>query len=201
MSIYRLLRLIDDLGEGIETITLRFTTFTAANEIILQETAEILELADEIDDRNISLSISASTPSTNEGNIVDFAQFTFNLDNAQASTLTINYDINGDATSSLDYKDIPNNIVIGSGVTFTTLSIESSDDQVAEGNETVEIAILADSLESLPGITLTVTTATAFVTIIDNDTAITVAVSVFDATADEADGNLGIYHIEMSSCF
>jgi hypothetical protein len=90
------------------------------------------------------------------------ATFTFTRDVAD-TTITVDYHIAGTATNGVDYQPIGGTIVFLEGIASVMVDITPIDDDVAEGDELVEIMLL-DGVGYTVGVN-----DTAFATITDDD--------------------------------
>jgi hypothetical protein len=121
---------------------------------------------------NISL-IAAGTPTEAEETP---AIFTLNLSEPTPEPLTINFNLTGTTATLLDDFTITpgsnilelntNNLLLNTGVSTATLTVQPIDDVVFDPNETVEINLLSGE-----GYTLDETASLASLTITDNDEA------------------------------
>ncbi len=91
-------------------------------------------------------------------------EFTFTRSGSTDDPVTIFYTISGSAENDTDYTQINNSIIIPTGLSSTKLFITPVDDEIVEGNETVQITILANANYEIGD------GDDDLITIIDNDT-------------------------------
>lgn len=106
------------------------------------------------------VSISASASSTSESG---GAFWTFTRTGDITEPLSVAYTVSGTATNGIDYSLLNGLITIPAGQSSWTLPLVVIDDNIQESNETVILTIQ-------PNIAFTIGTASATITIIDNDT-------------------------------
>lgn len=99
---------------------------------------------------------------------------TGNLTNA----LTVNYTIGGTATNSVDYSNLTGNVTFAAGSSTAIIDINSTDDTVFEGNETVILTLASSSNYNIGA------SNRATVTIADNDLP-TITIAATDGNASE----------------
>jgi gliding motility-associated-like protein len=67
--------------------------------------------------------------------------YTFTLDQAPTTALTINYTLKGTATNGTDYGPLSGSIVVPAGQTIVTLPVTAACDGIAEGSETIILSV------------------------------------------------------------
>ncbi|WP_345251326.1 Calx-beta domain-containing protein, partial [Kangiella taiwanensis] len=116
------------------------------------------------DDDNLEVSIAATVAAASEP--ATDGEFTVTLNNTSATDTTVTIDYAGTATDATDYNLTgaagTTTVVIPAGDTSATVAVEVIDDNLVEGNETVDATITAVSNG-------TIGTASDTVTIADDD--------------------------------
>ena len=152
--------LTDNLVEGTETVIITLTN--SGNPLVtVNNTPANIDISDHT---TATVTVAASTDGA-EPNTPGL--FTFTLSNASTTDTQITYSVNGTATSGTDYTGIGTAVTIPAGTTTVTVSVPVLDDNIAEGNETVVLTMVAAT--NNPSITASTTPATVNIT--DNDTA------------------------------
>ncbi|WP_430427776.1 Calx-beta domain-containing protein [Maribacter litoralis] len=179
----------DTLIENDETFTVELEatndavddTATAVGTILNNDVAQVTVLA--------------NRPSTNEDGTGNNGRFRIeiNEENETGGTLTVDYTISGTATEGDDFT-ITGNANIPNGSDFTNLNIDSIDDALIEGDETVVITL--NSINSTLYEIGTPNTDT--VTIVDDD-AYVASVASTDATARENPRVDGKFTVSLNS--
>jgi len=176
----------DTVFEGSETVIVTlasgtgYTLGTPANATVT--------IAD--NDSAPSATIAATTANAAEGGAT--GQFTVTLSNASNSATTVNYTVNGTATSDSDYTALTGSVTIAAGSTNGTIAVTAVDDNVFEGSETV-VATLASGTGYTVGATNSGT-----VTIADNDAAPTATIAATTANANETGPTNGVFTITLN---
>ncbi|WP_316801641.1 Calx-beta domain-containing protein [Pedobacter frigidisoli] len=156
--------LADDLAEGTETIIATLTN-SSNPAITVSTTPASINILDE-DAATVSIS---STPVINEG--AGTATFTVTLSKAVQNAFSVDYaTANGTAIAGTDYTATNGTLTFPAGsAAGTTLSftVPINDDNVVEATET-----FSASLSNITGGVVTIATATANVSITDNDTSV-----------------------------
>jgi hypothetical protein len=90
-----------------------------------------------------SVSTVSSNPAISHNAVEDCvdANIIFSIASAQATPSTIHFTIGGTATNGVDYSAIPDSLVVPAGSTSGTLVIHPIQDNLIEGNETVQLII------------------------------------------------------------
>lgn len=123
------------------------------------------------------VSVSVSDPSISEGGEVSF---TFTRTGDTSSTLVAAFKLSGDAVNGIDYSGLGNAVWFAAGEDTVTVTMSSLDDHAVEAAESMIV--------TLAGLTdYTVGTATATVTIADNDIVTPIPVTRF---SDVGQGDL-----------
>jgi hypothetical protein len=94
-------------------------------------------------------------------------EFTVTLSAPTTTATTITYNAAGTAANGVDYKAITGFLSIPAGFTSATILIDTIDDLLAEGTETVFVAL--STVSGSPGIVIDTTADDATVNIADND--------------------------------
>jgi hypothetical protein len=97
---------------------------------------------------------------------------------SQAANLLVNYALSGTATNGIDYNTLSGSVLIPAGQAKATITVTSRQDVVQNGDRTVVATLLSNPAYNIatPGL--------ATITIIDDDTAITLAVPQSIASED-----------------
>ena len=82
--------------------------------------------------------------------------FTISISQAQATPVTVNFNVTGTATNGVDYNSIPSSVVIPAGQTSVTIHLTPTQDNIVEGAETVTLSVLSQC-SGLPTTTATLT--------------------------------------------
>ena len=163
----------DQIAEGDETfeVTLSAPSALPAGVSIADATATGTIRNDD------SSTISIADAEATEGGVVTF---TVTLGKASSSNVVLKWVTSDGTAGSGDYTAQSNgSLTIAAGSTSGTLTVQTTGDQIAEGDETFEVTLSAPS--ALPaGVSIADATATG--TIADDDTA---GVSIADAEATE----------------
>jgi N-acetylneuraminic acid mutarotase len=112
-----------------------------------------------------SVSVAATTPAAAEP--ATNGAFTVTRSGSTAAALTVNLAVAGTATNGVDYNQIFSTVTIPAGAASVVVPVTVKDDTLVEGAETAILTVT-------PGTGYTVGTASATVTIADNDSASTV---------------------------
>jgi hypothetical protein len=176
---------IDDiLGEGAETAVLTLASGTGYN-VGTTASATVTIAANDTPVASIAASdASASEPGTNKGT------FTITLSNPASSNLTINLSVSGTATSGSDFSALAGSLAISAGGTAGTLTVSPLDDAAVEGSETV-IATIAS------GTGYSIGTASATVSIADDDSASTQGLVVSTSALAVPEGGTASFTVQL----
>jgi Calpain family cysteine protease/Calx-beta domain len=166
----------DGVYEGKETVKLILQS--DANYNLGTSQSATVNLADD-DKPTISISANdASAAETLAGEISNPGQFTLTRKGDITSAVTVNYLVSGTATNGQDYDNLTGNITFAAGSSTAVININSIDDGVYEGKETVRLVLQADANYNLG------TSKTATVNLADNDKP-TISISANDVSATE----------------
>ena len=124
-----------------------------------------------------TVTIAATLPNAAEPSTP--GQFTITRTGSTATALTVNYGVGGTATSGVDYSGVATSVTIAAGQSTAIIPISVLDDTLVEGNETINFVLLANSAYQLGS------SASATVTIADNDSLPTVTLAATDSVAGE----------------
>ena len=176
--IVRVPTVVDGVAEGTETLTL--DAATAHNAVPVTGTGSILDVA------LPSLSINDIT--VNEG--AGTASFIVSLSNPSSQSISVNYSsADGSAVAGSDYTAVNGSLTFAPGETSKIITVDITNDTLAEGNETFSITL------SNPG-NASIANAQGTGTIIDNDASPTVQ-SISNASATE--GNDLVHTVTLSN--
>ncbi|WP_254564047.1 SBBP repeat-containing protein [Oscillatoria sp. HE19RPO] len=139
------------------------------------------------------VSIAAGTPASETGP----TNGTFNLtltEPAPLGGMTVNYTVAGTATSGSDYTALSGSVFIPAGNTTATIDLVPTDDFLDEGDETVELSLVAGTDYDLVS-----GSETATLTITDNDIAGVIIAETGSNTAASEDGITDTYSIKLAT--
>ncbi|MFW5329818.1 beta strand repeat-containing protein [Hydrogenophaga sp. ZJX-1] len=165
---------VDGTVEPDETVTLTVASGTGYT-VGAPSSATGTLLNDDVPTASIAVS-PASVAEDGASNLV----YTVTLDQASASSLSINYTVGGTATSGTDYAAVTSPLVIPAGNTTGTITVNPTADATIEADETVSLTLAAGT-----GYTVGVPTS-ATGTILNDDLP---TLTINDVTASE--GNAG----------
>ncbi|MEH2023374.1 beta strand repeat-containing protein [Nostoc sp.] len=147
---------------------------------------------------NLNYAISTATPTVIEGNSSSkIVSFTVTRSGNTAVATTVNYALDGTATSGSDYNNIKVGTATGSlsgtlkfavGETTKTISLNVLGEKVTEVDETINLNL------SYPNQTAAIAPGT--ITIVDDDTIPTI--SIADKTGNEGSGNF-VFTVKLSN--
>src|SRR5262249_973843 len=127
------------------------------------DTSATITIAD--DDTPTSIvTISASDPNAAEAG-PQAGALTVTRSGSTTAPLLVSYTVGGSATAGSDYTALAGMLTIPAGQASATIAVLPVDDALVEGNETVVVTLSAGPAYTLGA------SASATVTIIDNDTA------------------------------
>ncbi len=126
----------------------------------------------------------------------DDGQFTVLMSGISDSDTVVNYVLTGSATNGSDFTTLSGNVTIAAGATTATIDIETVDNVILEGYETVIVTLTGTddgdvAVDSSPG-------ASSATVIIADDDAATVSIFASDALASEPTNN-GQFTLSMSA--
>ena len=119
----------------------------------------------------VATDANAAEPSNN-------GRFSVSRTGDTTEALTVNYNVSGTATNGSDYNNLNGTVTIAAGQASANITVNPSNDNLVEGDETVELTLAADPDYILGS------ADTATVTIADDD-AQTVSIVATDADAGE----------------
>ena len=147
------------------------------------------------DNDSASVSITATT-NGNEAGPVDGA-FTVTQSGTTVNDTVLSYIVTGTAASGVDYTALSGTVTIPGGATSATITVPVIDDPIAEGDETVQVA-LSGITASDPGISIAVSPDdNATITITDDDADLITMKTVSNATPLE--GATVVYTITVTN--
>ena len=163
----------DNLPENAETAILNFGTITGGIAGTTKQTTLNI-----VANGTVSYAIAAGTPSIAEGNTgTKPLTFTATRSGNTGGASSVNYAITGTATNSSDYNNIggtsgatavTGTINFAADETSKTITLDVLGDSQGEPDETIAVTL---SSPTSPGVTPTITTATATTTITNDDKA------------------------------
>ena len=160
----------DTILEEAETVVVTLDSYTGDADIAI-DAANNSGTVNILDEDAAVLSVAAIDADAAEP--ADNGQFAVTLSAASDTDTVISYQIAGSANAGNDYMPLTGSVIITAGETTATIDVATVDDSLLEGSETVEVT-LASITSGDPDITLN--SAPAIVTILDNDVAeVTVA--------------------------
>ncbi len=136
-------------------------------------------------DNDTTVTIAATDASAAETSS-DPGVFTITRNYTNGS-LTVYYAVTGTATNGTDYTTMGSSVTFSNGEATKTVTITPTDDAVQEGNETVILTLSANAAYTVGS------PSSDTVTIIDNDTTVTIAAT--DASAAETSSDPGVFTI------
>ncbi|WP_316736794.1 Calx-beta domain-containing protein [Pedobacter aquatilis] len=167
----------DQIVEGTETIILTMAAATNNTAITASTAPVTMNLLDD-DVATITVATNnAAEPSTN-------GSFVFTASKVSSTPVTISYTVGGTATNGTDYATITNSIVLPANTASVTLPITVTDDQLVEGTESVILTFTA----ATDNPNVTVTPASATLTIADDDVATVTVVATTNAAEPSTNG-------------
>jgi len=182
----------DNLVESTESVTLTLNNTTNPNVTIdggSNNAAITITSEDTVFAATTSIvtTTNASEPSTN-------GVFTVSLDtiNTSGSPITVNYTVGGNATNGGDYANIGTFVVIPSGQSSATISVNTAEDSLLEGDELITVTLT--STDS-PSVAIDSGANQSNMTLTDDDTTL-VAIDTPDPSAGEPD-NDGQYSVTL----
>jgi subtilisin family serine protease/Ca2+-binding RTX toxin-like protein len=152
------LNVIDDtLAEAPETVSLTVVPYTVGvYSVGTASTATVTILDDDLPTISVNATDASAGETSNPG------VFTLTRTGATASALTVNVAMSGTATNVTDYSSIGGAVTFAAGSATALVNLTPVDDLVVEGSETAVLNLLA-------GMGYSLGTASATVTIADND--------------------------------
>lgn len=106
------------------------------------QAAASVQIRDADDETTLPVvSVSATDPAASEPGADDGA-FTITRTGSTAGSLTLDLAVGGTAREGADYSNIPGTVFFNNGVSRLTLVIEIRDDLLAEGSESVTLAVV-----------------------------------------------------------
>jgi large repetitive protein len=180
----------DGLVEGAETVTLTLSpnpVYTVGS-----PAAATVTIADN-DEPPPLPTVTVIAADANAAELDNAGSFAVHRTGSTASSLTVTYTLSGTAQNGADYQTLSTSLTIPAGASSANIAVNPIDDSAVESDETVTVAIVANSAYTVgsPG--------NATVTIADNDQAPlprpVVAVLATDALASEAGPDNGAFQI------
>ena len=176
----------DQLVEGTETVIATLTT-TNNSAISTNTTPATISITD---NTTATILVAATADGAEPGTA---GQFTFTLSKPSSTDTKIDFTVNGSSLSGTDYTSIGTSVTILAGQTSATIAVPVTDDNIAEGTETVILTMNAST--SNPSITASTNPATVNIT--DNDT---VTATIAAGTAGNETGPVnGTFVITLSN--
>ena len=185
----------DGLGEGPENVILTLTTITEitnVTEVISNSSTEI-NISDADTDITIDLNIISNNASEN-GNT---GQIDIKLTKPIGTNINVAFTVSGGSADFGDYVNFNSQYQVLNGTTQIAIVITAIDDNIAEGNENIILELVTASGVP-PGITITLVAQSYLINIADNDTTVDVWIVTEDATAQEANGDTGLFTIYLN---
>ena len=178
----------DDVFEADETVIVTLTGATSNGQPLTldpEASQATGTISNDDDAPTVSVSIAPGIATVAEDGTANLV-YTVTLDQASAFATTVNFTLDGTATSGTDYAAITGSIVIAAGATTGTITINPTPDDVFEANETVIVTLTGATSNGQP-LTLDPEATQATGTISNDDDAPTVSVSIAPgiATVDE----------------
>ncbi|MCI0458418.1 MAG: hypothetical protein L0Z62_15750, partial [Gemmataceae bacterium] len=177
----------DAWAEEEESVTVTLTAGTGYT-VGGADHAEVI-IADGSPDTGPQVSITATQPYAFEADQQP-GQFTVSRSGDTTSSLTVYYTISGTATPGSDYTTLYGSVVLAPGESSMTVDVIPVDDTTAEPDETVELTLTSNPNYGLSQ------ESSATVTIVDNDSVVTVTAS--DPNAAEAGPDAGVFTVSRT---
>ncbi|WP_293211437.1 MULTISPECIES: DUF4347 domain-containing protein [unclassified Microcoleus] len=191
----------DNIAENAETAIFSFGTITGSLAGAIDRTTLTIAA-----NGKISYAIATEIPSIPEGNTgTKPLIFTATRSGDIGGASSVNYTIAGTATNGSDYNNIGGNsgataatgtIDFAAGETSKTITVDVLGDAVVESDETIAVAL---SNPVAPGITPTITAATATTTIANDDKAGINVIPLDGNTSITEGGVAGSYAVRLTS--
>ncbi|MBD2569107.1 Calx-beta domain-containing protein [Anabaena lutea] len=156
----------DTAIEGNETVIVTLASGTSY--ILGTAKAATVNLVDNDSSTNVKPTITISATDANAGETLtgqtaNPGKFTLTRTGSTASSLTVNYSVAGTATNGTDYNNLSGTATFSAGASTALINVNSIDDSLVEGNETVIVTLSSNAAYNLGAV------KTATVTIADND--------------------------------
>ncbi len=140
--------------------------------------------------------VTVTTTENAEENSGGGGAFTVSLVAANAVDVTVQYAVGGTASAGDDYETLSAAVTIAAGETSEEIEVRPIDDEIVEGDETVEITLTSSSDPLVP----VGSPATATLTIADDDeeavpAEVVVSVSASDDSAAETPNDAGAFTV------
>ncbi len=174
----------DEFHEGAETVLV--TLATGAAYTVGAPASATVTIAD--NDPPPTVTITASDENAAEPG-ADAGAFTVARTGPTNFALTLNFTVNGTATSGTDFSALGAVVTIPAGAASAPIPVNPLDDEFYEGVESVQ-ATLVDGATYTVGVP-----ASATVTIADNDPPPTVTITATDASAAEPGADTGAFTV------
>lgn len=158
----------DSLAESSESVIATLQTSGAYNLDSVRSAATVT-IADN-DQTLPTISLRATDPvaaETRTGRVANRGQYQITRTGSTTSSLTVFYNVAGNATNGTDYTRLGGSITIPPGRSSATISVSPVDDALSEGTENVVLTLAVRSNYSID-----VALAAATIKIEDNDTAV-----------------------------
>ncbi|WP_293337888.1 DUF4347 domain-containing protein [Microcoleus sp. CAWBG58] len=191
----------DNIAENAETAILNFGTITGSVAGTIAQTTLTIPA-----NGKISYAVAAGNASIPEGNTdTKPLIFTATRSGDIGTASSVNYSIGGTATNGTDYNNIggtsgatatTGTIDFAAGETSKTITLDVLGDAVVESDETIAVAL---SNPVAPGITPTITAATATTTIANDDKAGINVIPLDGNTSITEGGVAGSYAVRLTS--
>jgi hypothetical protein len=152
--------------------------------------ATVTIVSDDVPRSTVSIWASGSPAERGESGYPESGEVVFYRSTTQGD-VTIYFEILGSATNGTDYESISSSVTIYDGSDSTAISIRPYDDSELEGNEAVQLSLLADSAYEIAA-------GWASLDILDDEGENWVTLRVDDSDVSEVDANPGTFIIERS---
>ena len=184
--------LADNLIEGDESVIIRLEEILSGDESLILDVVNQEADITIADDETGLVSIAAAD-GDEEGPAN--ASFVITQDGISGEDTEISIAVAGTATEGDDYASITRSVTIPAGETSVTLTIDVNDDDLVEGDETIEIA-LDEITAGSPLVSIDTNNDEAAATIADNDAAL-VSITAGD-DGDEDGPTAGQFTVSLS---
>ena len=181
----------DSLVEGTETVIINIVI---SSSYAIETSSAQIEIIDD-DNELATVSIEATDASAAETGS-DNGIFTITRTGSTTASLVVDLQINGTATSGLDYTELTNPVTIPIGLSSVAINVIPVEDSDFEGTETVIVDIAGAS-----GYTVSTNQNSAQVNVADNDLPSVSIVATDESAAETASGsasNHGTYTLSRT---
>lgn len=180
----------DSLVEGTEDFTVSLTSIASGPGTLVSGTQGTVTIQDNDDDAVVTISGGSAT----EGGAIPF---TVSLSKMADEPTTVTFAVGGGSATDVDDYTSPvtTSVVVDANTATATFTVDSVEDTLVEGDETIEATLMGVSGDYAASYSLSGTAATA--TILDDD-ATTVSITATTPAADEDGPVNGVFQVEIT---